>query len=119
MISKYDGQPITTGMIICRRSVMHNGIATRPLRVKRVSGTRIHVVDARDEGTSLEQEKVVLVKTVAFIADTLDEGLALYQASINFMASEQRHYATYASERDERLRSATAAAIAEANGEST
>ncbi|HEY4530127.1 MAG TPA: hypothetical protein VIG97_07340 [Luteimonas sp.] len=105
MIVPYANQPIEPGMIVCRRSIMIHGIASRPVTVVKVAGSRATVRDRDGE------EKRIDLSTIAFIVDTMDEGWAVQRASADFMAREMEIEAQQNRERAERRLAAIAAVV--------
>lgn len=91
-ITRYTGQPLKPGMIVCRRSVMTNGICARPVMIVRVKGSRLYV---RAWGDEREDMQAVNASTVVFIADTWDDGNAMAAASSAHLADEQRRMKEY------------------------
>ena len=86
-ITRYTGQPLKPGMIVCRRSVMTNGICSRPAMIVSVKGSRLYV---RAWGDEREDAQAVKSSTVEFIADTWDDGNAMAEASIAHLQDERQ-----------------------------
>lgn len=110
-ITAYTGQPLSPGMIVCRRSVMTNGFASRPLKIVRVTGSRAIVADRDGD------EARIALSTIDFIVDTMEEGMQLAEASIRFVTDEQVHEEAHLKARGERKRRAIAEAIKQIGGD--
>ncbi len=104
-ITPYTGQPLTPGMLVCRRSILISGFAARPVTIVKVAGSRAIVRDRDGD------EARIGLTTIAFLVDTEEEGLALHEASISFVESEREHERLFQQARSERKRAAIQAVI--------
>lgn len=91
-ITPYTGQPLAKGMIVCRRSVMTNGICARPVMIVRVRGTRLYV---RPWGETDDDAAPVNASTVVFVCDTWEDGQAMSDASGELLKREQERFDAY------------------------
>jgi hypothetical protein len=106
----YIGQALEPGMIVCRRSIMLNGFASRPVTIVRVAGSRAVVRDRDGD------EKRIGLSTIEFIVGSIEEGMRLAEASLAYTEAERVIEREQAKARAERKRLAIEAAIA-AGGE--
>lgn len=106
-IKKYEGGELPPGTIVCRRSVMTCGFASRPVTVTKVSGSRAYVQDA--EGKT----SMVSLSTICWIVDTFEEGLKFAEASIELVCSEQKCEQEFLRARSQRRETAIALALAD------
>ena len=97
MITPYTGQPLAAGMIVCRQSIMTDGFAARPVTIVRVAKSQLIVADK-------DGEHRVAAHTVAFVVDTVDEGLALAKANSDFLDRERQIAKEQAAAKAERRR---------------
>lgn len=104
-IRRYEGQELKPGMIVCRRSVMTNGICSRPVTITRVCKSRAEITDG-------EETRLIGISTIAFIVDSIDEGMSLFEISCDFLKQEERYERDHQRARSERK----SAAIAKATG---
>ncbi len=100
-IRTYTGQPLAPGMIVLRRSIMTNGICSHPAVVEKVAGSRLYIRHPRD---TTGDAKTVKASTVEFIADTLEEAMALMDANQTFLKAEQKLAEEASRARSERRR---------------
>ena len=98
-ITPYTGQPLAKGMIVCRRSVMTNGICSRPVMIVRVRGSRLYV---RPWGEHDDDASAVGASTVVFVCDTWEDGQAMSDASAEFLKREQERLQAYERAKAER-----------------
>lgn len=105
MIVPYTGQPLEPGAIVCRRSIMTTGFASRPVTIVRVTGSRAVVRDSDGD------ERRIDLSTIRFVVDTMEEGMALHRANIEFMEREREIEVRHNAERGARRRVAIEAII--------
>jgi hypothetical protein len=104
-IRKYEGQELKPGMVVCRRSVMTNGICSRPVTITRVCKSRAEITDG-------EEVRLIGISTICFIVDSIEEGMRLFEISCDFLKQEERYEREHHRARSERK----IAAIAKATG---
>lgn len=109
-ITAYTGQPLSPGMIVCRRSIMTCGFASRPVKIVRVTGSRAIVTDT-DVTNMFGDKGRISLSTIAFIVDTIQEGNQLNEASIRFVGDEQKREQEHLNDRAKRKRCAIELAI--------
>lgn len=105
-ITKYDGQPLPPGTIVCRESIMTVGICSRPVEVVRETGVMVELRDLHDRDDVVRRAK----SGTAFICDTEEEGWRLHKASMEFVDQELKIEQRLARERAKRKQAAIEAA---------
>lgn len=108
-ITKYEGQPLPTGTIVCRESMLAVGFCSRPVEVVRETGGMVELRDLRDRHDVVRRAKT----GIAFICDTEAEGWRMHEASMGFVTREQQIAKLLARELAERKRTAVEAAMRE------
>lgn len=108
-ITKYEGQPLPPGTIVCRESMMTVGFCSRPVEVVRETGSMVELRDLRDHSDVVRRAKT----GIAFICDTEAEGWRMHEASMDFVTREQEISKRLARELAERKRAAIEAATHE------
>ncbi len=105
-ITKYTGQLLPPGTIVCRESMMTVGFCSQPVEVVSETASMFTVRDLR-YGNQYKRRK----SGIAFICDTAEEGWDIHSASMDFVAEEQAIARQLARELTERKRRAVECAM--------
>ena len=109
-ITKYEGQPLPAGTIVCKESQMIAGICDQPVAVVSETGSTVRVRDLRS-GDEWRCNK----SNMAFICDTEEEGWLMQKASMALVEAEHIISRQLAADRAARKHLAIDAAMNGAN----
>lgn len=107
-VTKYAGQPLPPGTIVCRESMLATGFCARPAIVVHETEHMVELQYPRDQRTRPVRGKKSLV---VFVCDTVEEGERMHEASMRFVESEKEISEKLARERAERRKLALEAAM--------